>query len=124
MLGIDMAEQHAKIYDVVIIGAGPAGLSAAIYASRKNISTLFVAFDIGGELTDKGVVYCSTCDGPLFKDLSIAIVGGGNSGLEAALEMENIASKVYLISGGEWRGDQILQDKVAANQGNYIMTQI
>jgi thioredoxin reductase len=44
--------------------------------------------------------------------------------LEAALEMENIASKVYLNSGGEWRGDQIHQDKAAANQGNYIMTQI
>jgi len=202
ILGFDTVGQYAKVYDVIIIGAGPAGLSAAIYASRKNLATLLIALDIGGqmgttyeianypgiqnisgpdlvaqfmahvdqykvekligervnsisikdrrrvvitdsgkeilakaviittgafkrkleipgekELSGKGVVYCSTCDGPLFKDLPIAIVGGGNSGLEAALEMDGIASKVYLISGSEWKGDQILQDKVAANKG-------
>jgi alkyl hydroperoxide reductase subunit F len=64
------------------------------------------------ELSGKGVVYCSTCDGPLFKDMDIAIVGGGNSGLEAAIEMNGLANKVYLISRGEWNGDPILQDKV------------
>jgi alkyl hydroperoxide reductase subunit F len=68
------------------------------------------------ELSGKGVVYCSTCDGPLFKDMDIAIVGGGNSGLEAAIEMNGLASKVYLISRGEWNGDPILQDKVRSAQ--------
>jgi len=66
------------------------------------------------QLAGKGVVYCSTCDGPLFKDLPIAIIGGGNSGLEAAIEMDGVAKKVYLVSRGEWTGDEILQDKVAA----------
>jgi alkyl hydroperoxide reductase subunit F len=66
------------------------------------------------ELYGKGVVYCSTCDGPLFKDLTIAVIGGGNSALEAAIEMNGIAKKVYLVSQGDWTGDQILQDKVAA----------
>jgi alkyl hydroperoxide reductase subunit F len=66
------------------------------------------------ELAGKGVVYCSTCDGPLFKDLRIAIIGAGNSALEAAIEMDGIAKQVYLVSRGEWSGDQILQDKVAA----------
>jgi len=170
-LGRKTAVDHTKVYDVAIVGAGPAGLAAAIYAVRKNLSTILIAFDLGGqlgttyevanypgfqlvtgpdlvqkfyehaekysidkligekvtklhidgrakviqtasgrevraksvivttgaqkrklnipgekELAGRGVVYCSTCDGPLFKDLTIAIVGGGNSGLEAALE--------------------------------------
>lgn len=198
-LGRKAAVDLMKVYDVAIIGAGPAGLSAAIYAVRKNLSTILIAFDLGGqlgttyevanypgfqlvtgpdlvqkfyehvekygiekligekvtkvqvdgrtkvietasgrevraksvivttgaqkrklnipgekELAGRGVVYCSTCDGPLFKELTIAIVGGGNSGLEAAIEMDGIAKKVYLVSRGEWSGDEILQDKVAA----------
>jgi NADH-dependent peroxiredoxin subunit F len=198
-LGIKTAADLTKVYDVAVIGAGPAGLAAAIYAVRKNLSTILIAFDLGGQLgttyevanypgfqlvtgpdlvqkffehveqygvekligekvtgmqvegrvkvlqtasgreiraktviittgaqkrklnipgekqlAGKGVVYCSTCDGPLFKDLTIAIVGGGNSGLEAAIEMDGVAKKVYLVSRGEWTGDEILQDKVAA----------
>ena len=65
-------------------------------------------------LTGSGVVYCSTCDGPLFKGLTIAVVGAGNSGLEAAIEMDGVAAKVYLVSIGDWTGDAILQDKVSA----------
>jgi alkyl hydroperoxide reductase subunit F len=188
-----------KVYDAAIVGAGPAGLSAAIYAVRKNLATILIAFDLGGqlgttyevanypgfqlitgpdlvqkfyehaeqygiakligekvtglhvdgrvkviktasgriisaktviittgaqkrklnipgekELAGKGVVYCSTCDGPLFKDVPIAIVGGGNSGLEAAIEMDGVARQVSLVSRGDWMGDDILQDKVAA----------
>ncbi|MGE0826399.1 MAG: glutaredoxin 3 [Candidatus Binatia bacterium] len=198
-LGLPVREELTKVYDVAVIGAGPAGLAAAIYAVRKNLATVLVAFDLGGqlgttyevanypgfqlvtgpdlvqkffdhvqqyglenrigekvtaleidgrvkvlktasnreiraktviittgaqkrklnipgekELAGKGVVYCSTCDGPLFKDLRIAIVGAGNSALEAAIEMDGIAKQVYLISRGEWSGDEILQDKVAA----------
>ena len=199
LLGIESTIDLHKVYDVVIIGAGPAGMSAAIYAVRKNLSTLIVASDVGGqlgttyevgnypgfqmitgpdlvqqfeahmdryeiekrvgekvtglrfeghckvletvagrdiytrsviiasgafkrklnipgekELSGKGVVYCSTCDGPLFKGMDIAIVGGGNSGLEAAIEMNGLARKVYLISRAEWNGDPILQDKVSS----------
>jgi alkyl hydroperoxide reductase subunit F len=198
-LGTGAAIELNKVYDVTIIGAGPAGMAAAIYAARKNLSTIVIAFDVGGqmgttyeianypgfqlvtgpelvqqfmqhadqygiekligervngievdghckviktdsrreirakaviiasgafkrklnipgekELYGKGVVYCSTCDGPLFKDLTIAVIGGGNSALEAAIEMNGIAKKVYLVSQGDWTGDQILQDKVAA----------
>ncbi len=198
-LGIKTAADLTKVYDVAVIGAGPAGLAAAIYAVRKNLSTILIAFDLGGQLgttyevanypgfqlvtgpdlvqkffehveqygvekligekvtgmqvdgrvkvlqtasgreirtktviittgaqkrklnipgekqlAGKGVVYCSTCDGPLFKDLPIAIIGGGNSGLEAAIEMNGVAKEVYLVSRGEWTGDEILQDKVAA----------
>lgn len=187
------------VYDVAVIGAGPAGLTAAMYAARKNLSTIVVAMDIGGQvgltrevanypgfdsvtgpdlagryheqaakyditeligervtglsidgrckvvelesgrsvrastvimatgvqkrrlnvpgegrLSGRGVVYCSTCDGPLFKGLTIAVVGAGNSGLEAAIEMDGVAARVYLVSIGDWIGDAILQDKVSA----------
>jgi alkyl hydroperoxide reductase subunit F len=60
-----------------------------------------------------GVVYCSTCDGPLYKDKSIAVVGAGNSAFEAALEMNGIARKVYLVTRGHITADQVLRDKVA-----------
>jgi alkyl hydroperoxide reductase subunit F len=197
-LGIETGPQLHKLYDVAVIGAGPAGMSAAIYAARKNLSTIIVTEDVGGqlgttyevsnypgylqisgpdlvqrfaaqldqydvdnligeqvvdvrvkseckilgmasgrevqartlivasgahkrrlnvlgerELAGKGVVYCSTCDGPLFKGLSIAVVGGGNSALEAAIEMDGLAEQVHLVSRGEWTGDAILQDKVS-----------
>ncbi|MCU7885674.1 MAG: FAD-dependent oxidoreductase, partial [Candidatus Thiodiazotropha sp. (ex Lucinoma annulata)] len=66
-------------------------------------------------LAGKGVVYCATCDGPLFKGKRIAIIGGGNSALEAAIEMTGMASQVTLVSRGDWSGDDILQDKVNAS---------
>lgn len=200
-LDLEATIDESKIYDVVIVGAGPAGLSAAIYAARKNLSILVIASDIGGqlgttyevanypgfemitgpdlverfeaqaaqygidklvgervvgvraaggckavrtasgreffgralilasgaqkrrlgipgesELAGRGVVYCSTCDGPLFRGERIAIVGGGNSGLEAALEMAGVASRVYLVAAGELSGDPVLRDKVLADR--------
>jgi NADH-dependent peroxiredoxin subunit F len=187
------------------VGAGPAGMSAALYAARKQLHTLVISSDVGGqmgttqeisnypgiqevagpalveqfeshadrygirkrigeqitgielrgrckvlttasgaeiharavilatgavkkklgipgetELNGRGVVYCSTCDGPLFKDKKVAIVGGGNAALEAALEMTGIAAQVYLVSRGDWSGELILQDKVAASKVEVI----
>jgi alkyl hydroperoxide reductase subunit F len=207
LLNIKSSIDLNKVYDVVIVGAGPAGMSAAIYATRKNLSTLIIASDIGGqlgttyevsnypglqmitgpdlvqqfeehmdkygidklvgekvtglrfedrckildtaskrqicarsviiatgafkrklnipgekELSGKGVVYCSTCDGPLFKGMDIAIIGGGNSGLEAAIEMNGVARNVFLISRTEWNGDPILQDKVRSAKGVESLT--
>ena len=65
------------------------------------------------ELEGLGVVYCSTCDGPLYRDKTVAVVGAGNSAFEAALEMNGIARKVYLVTRGEVVADQVLRDKVA-----------
>ena len=186
-----------KIYDLIILGAGPAGITAAVYAARKKLDSLVITLDIGGqtawsgdienytgyqfitgpELTlkfqehmqsfgiavnmpekakkikkeenlinvttdksnyqaksiiiatgkrprelnvegekeykNKGVTYCATCDGPLFKEKAVAIIGGGNSGLDAALQLMNISPKVYIIDVTDsLKADAVMIDKV------------
>jgi NADH-dependent peroxiredoxin subunit F len=187
------------MYELIIIGGGPAGMTAAVYAARKKINTLLITGDIGGqgittwlvenymgyqfiegrelmqkfeeqvkqfptdvkievgkkveklsrvdggfevrtdrgeiyqtkvaivatgkrprqlnvprekELLGRGVTYCAICDGPLFADVKVAVIGGGNSALEAADDMVKIADHVYLISLTPLTGDQILIDKM------------
>jgi alkyl hydroperoxide reductase subunit F len=185
------------MYDLIVIGAGPAGMTAAVYAARKRLETLLLSKDVGGQLlwtasvenymgyqfiegpelmakfdqqvkqfpiaqrigqsvaslslaegvfevktdTDdsyqgravivatgkrprqlnvpgedrlagKGVTYCAVCDGPLFSDENVAIVGGGNSALEAAGDMVKIASHVHMVSNARLTGDQVLIDKL------------
>jgi len=194
------------VYDAAIVGGGPAGLAAAMYAARKNLSTIVVATDIGGqlgttrdvanypgfelitgpdlvqkffaqaaqygieqligeqvvnlrvddrtrilaleslrevrartliiasgvqkrhlqitgekELAGRGVVYCSTCDGPLFKGLRVAVVGGGNSALEAALEMDGVAGSVHLVARNGLAGDLVLEGKVRSSAGIHLL---
>jgi alkyl hydroperoxide reductase subunit F len=62
-------------------------------------------------------VYCSTCDGPLFKGLRVAVVGGGNSALEAALEMDGVAGSVHLVARSGLAGDLVLEGKVRSSAG-------
>jgi len=187
------------MYELIIIGGGPAGMTAAVYAARKKLNTLLISYDIGGQVlwttgienymgyqfieglelmkkfeeqvkqfpldmktgekvsslsqtnggfevrTDKGesyqakaaiiatgkrprqlnvpgeeklrgrgVTYCAICDGPLFTGENVAVIGGGNSALEAAEDMFKIADHVYLVSLTPLTGDQILIDKVKA----------
>ena len=61
----------------------------------------------------RGVSYCSTCDAPVFKDKVVAVIGGGNAGLEAVIDLISYASKVYLINrGSEFSGDPSTQEEV------------
>ena len=65
------------------------------------------------EFRNKGVTYCTTCDGPLFQGKVTTVIGGGNSALESALMLTDIASKVYIINKNkEFKGEQVLIDKV------------
>ncbi len=188
-------------FDVLIVGGGPAGASAAIYSARKGIRTGVVADRFGGQVMDtmaienfisvketdgpklaaaleehvksydvdimnlqraaalvpahensgftevklesgavlkaksviiatgarwreinvpgekeyrgRGVAYCPHCDGPLFKGRSVAVIGGGNSGVEAAIDLAGIVKDVTLIEfNGELRADAVLQKKL------------
>jgi alkyl hydroperoxide reductase subunit F len=193
------------MYELIIVGAGPAGMTAAVYAARKKLNTALISYDIGGQVlwttgvenymgyqfiegselmqkfqeqvrqfpldmktggrvnnlsrtdagfevrTDKGesyraraaiiatgkrprqldvpgeeklrgrgVTYCAICDGPLFAGDNVAVIGGGNSALEAAEDMVRIAEHVYLVSLTPLTGDQVLIDKVR-NANNLTM---
>ena len=195
----DASKLAAKApYEVLIIGGGPAGAAAAIYAARKGIRTGIVAERFGGQVLDtmsienfisvpetdgpkmvaqleqhvrqydvdimnlqraeklstrdgmveielangatltgrsvilstgarwrqmnvpgeseysnKGVAYCPHCDGPLFKGKRVAVIGGGNSGVEAAIDLAGIVSHVTLIEfDHQMRADAVLQRKL------------
>ena len=200
--GERQAEQiNAKeAFDVLVVGGGPAGSSAAIYAARKGIRTGVVAERFGGQVLDtmgienfisvqetegpklaaqleehvksydvdimnlqraeallpadaeglltvqlasgaslrsksiviatgarwremsvpgereyrgRGVAYCPHCDGPLFKGKRVAVIGGGNSGVEAAIDLAGIVSHVTLVEfDGKLRADEVLQRKL------------
>ena len=184
-------------YDVLVIGGGPAGSSAAIYAARKGIRTGIVAERFGGQVMDtlgienfisvkhtegpklvasleehvkdygidvmnlqrakrlekkdlveielengavlksksvilstgarwrnvnvpgeaefknKGVAYCPHCDGPLFEGKDVAVIGGGNSGVEAAIDLAGIVNHVTVIEfNPELKADAVLQERL------------
>ncbi|SDD80468.1 alkyl hydroperoxide reductase subunit F [Aquimonas voraii] len=187
-------------FDMLVVGGGPAGASAAIYAARKGIRTGLVAERFGGQVMDtlgienfisvnhtegpklvaqmeqhvkeyevdvmplqraaelmpagadglveiklesgaslkarsvvlstgarwrqmgvpgeeqyrnKGVAYCPHCDGPLFRGKRVAVIGGGNSGVEAAIDLAGIVSHVTLIEfDSKLRADEVLQRKL------------
>ena len=183
--------------DVIIIGAGPAGITASVYASRKKMECLVITKDIGGqaawsgdienytgyqfitgpelaakfeehmrkfgiqlkegeeamdvrkagdaiqvrtdkgayearaaiiasgkksrelgvpgekEFKNRGLTYCAICDGPLFAGKDVAVIGGGNSALDAALQLMKIARKVHVVNiTSSLGGDAVMREKV------------
>ena len=93
----------------------------------KNLETKYLLLATGSrhrklnipgekEFDGKGIVYCSTCDAPLFSGKAVAIVGGGNAGLEAALDSLPYAAKIYLLErSGQLKGDPVTQEKIKAD---------
>ena len=81
--------------------------------------------DVPGEerLRGRGVTYCEVCDGPLFQDMDVAMIGGGNSALEAAIDMAKIARHIYLVSLTPLTGDHILREKVGEASNITLMTE-
>jgi len=195
-------------FDVVVLGAGPAGASAAIYAARKGLKTVVVAERVGGQVKDtkgienlisvkytegsllanqlkehmeeypikilehrkvdsienlgdkkiiflnsneeiiaksiivatgakwrelnipgekeyigRGVAFCPHCDGPFYKNKKVAVVGGGNSGVEAALDLSQIVSEVVLFEfQNELKADKVLVEKLKNTSNAKIYT--
>jgi len=197
------------MYELIIIGGGPAGVAAGVYAARKKIKTLVVAKSFGGqsevsadiqnwigtksvpgfefskmleehlkaqdeieivdgefvtgvekiadgfsvktesgkefktktlliasgshrkklgipgesEFDGKGVVYCSTCDAPLFGGKTVAVVGGGNAGLEAVVDLFPYAKKIYLLEySDKLNGDLTTQEKIKSSDKVEVLT--
>ena len=80
--------------------------------------------NVSGEkdFRNKGVSYCTVCDGPLFRGKTTAVIGGGNSALEAGLMLADISLKVYMINKNtQFKGDKILLDKLMAKKNVEIV---
>jgi thioredoxin-disulfide reductase len=183
-------------YELIIVGAGPAGITAGVYAARKRMYVLIITGDIGGQTSlswdienylgyqfitgpelvekfkehldqfevkvkedekvttiekagdiiniktdkgdytaktaiiasgrrprklgvqgeddfkNKGITYCATCDAPLFAGMDVAVIGGGNAGLDATLQLIKIAKRIYLIEAeSQLSADRIMIQK-------------
>ena len=66
------------------------------------------------EFAGRGVSYCATCDGPLFADKIVAVVGGGDSAVQAAIELSHVSPTVYLVTRSDYRACSIILDKMYA----------
>ncbi len=99
-------------FEVVTEGGKTFQSRAVIVATGKRPRPL----NVPGEerLVGRGVTYCAVCDGPLFAGMRVAVIGGGNSALEAADDMLKIAQHIYLVSLTQLTGDAILVDRVKA----------
>jgi thioredoxin reductase (NADPH) len=108
--GIEKADEGL----IVKAGSEPIEARAVIVATGTGYRKLGVPGE--GEFLGRGVSYCATCDGPFYKDLEIAVVGGGDSALQEALYLTTFAKRVYLIHRrDEFRAVPILQERVLAN---------
>ena len=126
-------EQHVKTYEVDVmnlqrgeklIPAGADGLIEVQLANGASLKSKTVVISTGArwrqmnvpgenEYRNKGVAYCPHCDGPLFKGKRLAVIGGGNSGVEAAIDLAGIVSQVTLIEfDSQLRADAVLQRKL------------
>lgn len=85
--------------------------SAIIIATGSRTRKLNI--ELEDKFIGKGISYCATCDGSFYKDKDVCVVGGGNTALEEALYLSNIAKKVYLVHRRDkFRGDSLLVNKV------------
>jgi NADH-dependent peroxiredoxin subunit F len=137
-------EQHVKDYDVDImnlqraVGLTPAQTPGGLIevklengASLKSRTVILATgarwrhINVPGEdeYRNKGVAYCPHCDGPLFKGKRVAVIGGGNSGVEAAIDLAGIVAHVTLIEfDSQLRADAVLQRKLASLPNVKIVT--
>ena len=130
------AQEDIEIIDAdLVITVVPQGETfRAITKSGKTIDTKTVLVASGGRrrrlgvpgedrLDGKGVAFCSICDAPIFKNKVTAVVGGGNAGLEAVIDLLPYVSKVYLLErGAELRGDPVTQVRIRGEAKVEIMT--
>ncbi|WP_156842669.1 alkyl hydroperoxide reductase subunit F [Novosphingobium aquimarinum] len=127
-------EAHVGQYDIdvmnlqkaekLIPATKPGGMHEVVFANGASLKARSLVLSTGArwrnlgvpgefEYRNRGVAYCPHCDGPLFKGKRVAVIGGGNSGVEAAIDLANIVGHVTLIEfDSKLRADQVLQDKL------------
>jgi alkyl hydroperoxide reductase subunit F len=137
-------EQHVKQYDVDVMNLqkavglvapkAPGGLIEVKLENGASLKSRTVILSTGArwrnvnvpgeaEYKNKGVAYCPHCDGPLFKGKRVAVIGGGNSGVEAAIDLAGIVAHVTLIEyDSQLRADAVLQRKLASLPNVTIVT--
>lgn len=108
---IDSLTKIGDIFEVKTKIGEKLSAKAIIIATGKNSRRLNVPGE--KEFENKGVVYCSTCDAPLFGGKDVVVAGGGNSGLNSAFDLLKYANKIYVMeSGDKLIGDELLQEKL------------
>jgi alkyl hydroperoxide reductase subunit F len=137
-------EQHVKDYEVDVMNLQratrlvpaqtPGGLIQVELEGGATLSARSVILATGArwrqmnvpgedEYRNKGVAYCPHCDGPLFKGKRVAVIGGGNSGVEAAIDLAGITAHVTLIEfDSQLRADAVLQKKLRSMPNVTIVT--
>ena len=133
-------EDHVKQYDVDIMKGQRAKSiqkndlievelenGAQLKAKTAILSTgaRWRAINVPGEkeFKNKGIAYCPHCDGPLFKDKEVVLIGGGNSGIEAAIDLAGLAKHIYVLEFlPELKADQVLQDKLYSLSNVTVIT--
>jgi len=141
---VSAMEQHVSEYEVDIMNmqraeklipaAQPGGLHEVKLANGASLKSRTLILSTGArwrqmgvpgeeEYRNKGVAYCPHCDGPLFKGKRVAVIGGGNSGVEAAIDLAGIVGHVTLIEfGDQMRADEVLQKKLRSLDNVKIIT--
>ena len=105
------AKRRGGLHEVVLKNGASLKARAVILATGARWRNLGVPGEF--EYRNRGVAYCPHCDGPLFKGKRVAVIGGGNSGVEAAIDLANIVGHVTLIEfDSQLRADRVLQDKL------------
>jgi len=110
-----------KTGEIIIVKTNKAEYQArtVIVASGKKTRELNVPGE--NEFKNRGLTYCATCDAPLFSGKDVAVIGGGNSGLDAAIQLERIAKKVYIINiAHELTGDEIMQETIKKDKNTIV----
>jgi alkyl hydroperoxide reductase subunit F len=133
-------EQHVKQYDVDVMDGqrAEALIPGAVHelhlanGAVLKARTIVLAtgarwreIDVPGEreYRNRGVAYCPHCDGPLFKGKRVAVIGGGNSGVEAAIDLAGVVSAVTLLEfGAQLRADDVLQRKLRSLPNVTVIT--
>ncbi|CAG4925717.1 alkyl hydroperoxide reductase subunit F [Paraburkholderia saeva] len=134
-------EQHVKSYEVDIMDVQraealvPGRIHEVRLANGAVLKAKTIVLATGArwreinvpgerEYRNHGVAYCPHCDGPLFKGKRVAVIGGGNSGVEAAIDLAGIVREVTLIEfGAQLRADEVLQRKLRSLRNVTIVTQ-